>query len=312
VSAGTPEALVLSAQVELAQGHVEQAITLVRAYAHPLTSRSSEGTARLQTAAASLEGLSRQHPAASEKLKAATEEMYRQLAAGSSNADGPLSLARYLARQGKLAEALAICEQGVARWPEEGAAAAVGLLSDADASPADYQRAEHLVTALQSREPRERLFTVLRADLHQRQQQYSEAEALYRGLLKDDPRNVPALNNLAYLLALRGTHLTEADDLINRAIQRAGTAAPFLDTRALVRLAAGNVDQAIQDLKEAVGSAPTVDHYLHLSQAYLQAGRREDAEAFFQRAEAAGLHLRRLTPLEQNACAKVVAEFAKQ
>ena len=54
------------------------------------------------------------------------------------------------------------------------------------------------------------------ANFTTQQQRYAEAEACYREVLKTEPNNGPALNNLAMLLALQSTRLDEALKLINR------------------------------------------------------------------------------------------------
>ena len=82
-----------------------------------------------------------------------------------------------------------------------------------------------------------------------------KASALYREVLTKEPKNVIALNNLAYLLALQGNDGL-ASELIGIAIETAGPITSLLDTRAKIHFKGGRTEQAVDDLKQAISQSP--------------------------------------------------------
>src|SRR5262249_24631149 len=115
------------------------------------------------------------------------------------------------------------------------------------------------------------------ADLHDQRGRYKESEELYRRILRIDSTNVVALNNLAWLLVVRGGDAKEALPLITTAVTSNGRRPDLLDTRGLVQLALGRTDEAVADLKEATQEAPTATRLFHLAKAHNQARDRNTA-----------------------------------
>jgi Tfp pilus assembly protein PilF len=109
------------------------------------------------------------------------------------------------------------------------------------------------------------------------QGRFDDSEALYRRILKKDPGHSMALNNLAWLLALKGGHADEALVLITRAVEATGTDPNLLDTRAVAFLAMNKAALAVKDLEEVIKQTPSPVAYFHLAQAYLQSGQKEKA-----------------------------------
>jgi predicted Zn-dependent protease len=132
------------------------------------------------------------------------------------------------------------------------------------------------------------------------QGRYDEAEGLLRGLLARHPECLDALNNLAWLLALRDQQKAhEAGKLIDHAIDLAGASAPFIDTRAIVRIQMGKADQAIGDLQAIRRQSPrNASFAFHLSWAYFALGRTAQARTELHEAEQLGLTPKALDPLE--------------
>src|SRR5262249_50656255 len=96
-------------------------------------------------------------------------------------------------------------------------------------------RVERRLQAARQKEPGQSvLFLLYLADLYDLQAKYDAAAARYREVLKEDPANVLALNNLAWLLAETSGDKDEALKLIDRAIELQGSRAEFLDTRGVV------------------------------------------------------------------------------
>jgi hypothetical protein len=127
--------------------------------------------------------------------------------------------------------------------------------------------------------------------------------ALYGRVLEKDAGHVTALNNLAWLLALRG-RVGEGLKLVNRAIDAAGPGPGLLDTRAVAYLARGERDSAllaVRDLEATVAEASSPTTLFHLARAYELAGRRPDARRAWRAALAQGLGPNRIHPLELDA-----------
>jgi putative PEP-CTERM system TPR-repeat lipoprotein len=106
---------------------------------------------------------------------------------------------------------------------------------------------------------------------------YAAAEVRFKAALAIDPKNVLALNNLAWLLAERGDKSAVA--LAERALAMAPGEAPVLDTLAKTLAVAGNVERAIAAERDAVAKMPERPSYrLNLAKLYLQAGDKAKAK----------------------------------
>jgi len=147
------------------------------------------------------------------------------------------------------------------------------------------------------------------AELRDRLGNYDGAEQSLRQALKIDANNIVALNNLAYLLALRETRLPDAQVLIDRAIAQAGPRAALVDTRALVHLASGQNAEALTDTEIAIGSEPAAVHFFHDARARLANGRPAAARKSWEEATRLGLTSGHIHSLEQPAFRALQAEF---
>jgi tetratricopeptide (TPR) repeat protein len=134
---------------------------------------------------------------------------------------------------------------------------------------------------------------VSEAEMWEIQQKYDESRAAYEKLLTRD--DVPAVmraaanNNLAYLLALSGQDPDRALEAVNQAIEVIGPISDILDTRALVYLARGENDKAVEDMQLSIKVGPTPSKYFHLVWALLAAGKDDAARDAWKKAQEAGL-----------------------
>ena len=103
------------------------------------------------------------------------------------------------------------------------------------------------------------------ADLNDLRGDYAKAEELYREILKDEPGNVVALNNLAWLLAQKTGEGAEALQCVEAAVNGIGRRADLLDTRGTVRLSLGQNAAALADFADAVSDTPTAARLFHLA-----------------------------------------------
>lgn len=114
---------------------------------------------------------------------------------------------------------------------------------------------------------------------------WRSAVPLYEAILKQDPNNLIALNNLAYRYADMGKDLDTALTYAQRAQQRAPTSDDVVDTLAWVYIRKNLNDTAISLLKPLIAKQPRnpLFHY-HLGLALLQKGDRTAARQSLQTA----------------------------
>ena len=191
-----------------------------------------------------------------------------------------LVLADFLARQGRHQEAAAILRAAWKTCPHESVAiAGLAVYASASADESLKREAVNWLIAAADERPDLSGLTVKLAFISLHDGRFDEAEQLNRRALASDPENAEALNNLAWLLALRNNDKTpEALQLINRAIELHGANPSLLDTRAVALIRAGQGELAIKDLGEARAQNPqSVNYAVHLAWAYETAGRLDEA-----------------------------------
>ena len=214
-----------------------------------------------------------------------------------------LALAQFLARQDRVAEAMEILKKAWSTCrPEQVAAAALPVFDAPSAGEAEKRQVEAWVAEAVRKRPDAVLLASKLGAIWIRQGRFDEAEELFRRLLAGNPDNADALNNLAWLLALRDQgKAQEALELIDRAIDVAGAVPSLLDTRAVVLIRAGQLDQAVEDLSNARASnAPKPSFALHLAWAYHAEGKTDEARKAFQQAEILGWKPEKSDPLERS------------
>lgn len=155
--------------------------------------------------------------------------------------------------------------------------------------PALLERAERSLAQVAARWPSYSAWVALAA-IQDRSNKFDDEEASYRrALALDDGTRIDALNNLAYLLALRQKDLVEAQALVGKAIALAGPRTSLLDSRALVELAAGKPDAAQTDLEVAINGGGAATHLFHLARVRMLNGQVENARASMKKALDLGL-----------------------
>jgi len=244
------------------------------------------------------------------------EQLLRQLMARSERVQNHLALATFLSRRGRAKEAFDECER---LWkgttnPEELVQTILDVVvsSGGKRDPSQLERAAGWIQKGLEQTPTSSILMIALAELRERQGHFQEAEALYRQDIDQGHDEVVALNNLAWLLALRNEKGNGALDLINRAIARRGPIAELLDTRGVVCMKMGDSQHAIEDLERATNLDPTGPKYFHLAQAYLQAGDKTAAAQNLAKTQAKGLEPDLLHPLERTAYQQVLTELGKK
>jgi tetratricopeptide (TPR) repeat protein len=231
----------------------------------------------------------------------AAESAYRQFVMHSTNPEAVLVLSGFLARRGRIDEALAICDEAEKTCrPTAVARVAIGVLRAGKPVPQQVKRVEQrIIEALNTAE--EELAANLSlslADLRDFQGKFDEAASIYRRLLDKNESHVVALNNLAWIVSFRPVGKEAALELIDRAVLVAGPIPDLLDTRAVVYMNLDRPKEAIRDLEQALEEVATASIWFHMALAQRAAGNLDKATEAFRKAEEAGLEARSLHPLE--------------
>ena len=214
----------------------------------------------------------------------AAERWYRRLHEADPTQYSQLALV--LARQQKLPEAIALCQQAAASDATSRPAVVLStVLLESPASASDLQQADALLGAALSQHPQDVRLLYGVALVRVLQKREAEAIALLRKVVTINPRSVPALNNLAMVLGDIPTQRSEALRLIDQAIEIGGRNPSLLDTKGAILIYNGRSREAIPLLEQAAGD-PQADprHHFHLALAYRDVGRLDEARRYLQRA----------------------------
>ena len=104
---------------------------------------------------------------------------------------------------------------------------------------------------------------------------------------------------------MRGSNLTEANDLIEAAITIAGPLPGLLDSRAVVYLAGKHIKEALTDINAAIADTPSAVRYFHKAEVLEADNENTAARQAFQKAEELGLKPEMLHPLERSRYGKL-------
>jgi len=238
-------------------------------------------------------------PEEAKRFVAAAEAIYRRFV--DKNPEAAVLLAAFLARHDRVPESLDLLEKN---WQNADLAlvrvATTVIMGRVYQDRAAADRVEKIVLAALQKHDRPLSLLLLLGDFYGLQERIRESEQAYREVLKRDPKNIVALNNLAAVLALQKTNVDEAERLIKTAINIAGPVANLLDTYAMVLMAQGKPQQAAAVLQEALDDQPSGILYFHAAQALAQLGKNKEAAEAFQAGVKLGLKKESLHPLERS------------
>ena len=115
-----------------------------------------------------------------------------------------------------------------------------------------------------------------------------EATPIYEKLLKLDPNNPTALNNLADILAVNPSTLERALDLAAKALNINPTDPNIADTLATIHVKKHQPEQAVAILNESIKNNPSLSYaptfHLHLGQALQLKGEKAAAKQALEKA----------------------------
>ncbi len=133
--------------------------------------------------------------------------------------------------------------------------------------------------------PKEPAVKLSLASTLERDRKYGDAEAIFRQIIADDPKNADAFNSLGYMFAERGQKLDEAIALVQRALTLEPGNAAYLDSLGWAYYKQNRFDQAEAPLREAAEKLPTVSVIQdHLGDLLDKRGLFEEAITAWQKA----------------------------
>lgn len=209
-------------------------------------------------------------------------------------------LVRWLLERRRDVEAFDLLDVVWQQLPTEVAANLSCEMLHSGANRSRREVVEQYLVANSPKQPGSLVLKLCLADVLSLGERYEEAEELYRAILRVDSRHVPALNSLAWNLAMRGRLLDEAMTFADRAISEAGPAPQLLDTRGCVKLAQSRLRAATDDLIAAAegGNSPTT--FLHLAFVRAETSDPELARQTLAHAIELGLRPDHLHPLDRD------------
>lgn len=218
-----------------------------------------------------------------------------------------LAFAAYYIRQGRLDEGLVNLERHWEKATPEAVATAAGLMVASPAAEFRYfVRLDKVLDAAVLKFDRPPRLVLLQADVEVLLGRYQEAETGYRALLEASRQDAAlghlgmvVRNNLALLLALRGSNVPEGLRLIDEALAVRKDNPSLWDTRGTIQIALGDLQAAQADLARSIELRPTGLAWFHRAQVQFKQGQTESARKFLEKARQAGPYEQELHPLER-------------
>ena len=216
--------------------------------------------------------------------RAAAEQILEQELAKHPDRDGyRLALSEVQLRMGRLQEARAQLEQLVRRKPDW--AEALTRLGTVERQLGDKAAALENFKKAHQIQPVNPTTTLGYAMLLEDGGKAEQARGMYEEVLKTDPENSTALNNLAYLKAEQGVDLDQALGYAQHALQRSPRDPNISDTLGLIYIRKKLTNQAVQVLQELVARVPNnPSFHMHLGMALFDAGEKQLAKKELEKA----------------------------
>ena len=147
-----------------------------------------------------------------------------------------------------------------------------------------YADALEVLNDALKRLPLEKDLLYARALIAEKLDMLTVVEADLRAILKQEPKNVNALNALGYTLADRTDRFNEAQELLNQAIELKPEDAFVLDSIGWLQYRMGNNIEAIRYLKRALTIRSDAEIAAHLGEVLWVTGDQREAESVWTRA----------------------------
>lgn len=298
---GEFRAVAAAARMECKAGRPGAGLALAEKYAHAADPGAGDHLTRSGRVAELLDELARlpnvRGTPAGRAIADAAVERYADLIP--RRPEAVIGLVGVLAADGRVAEGLSRLERLGLAVPARVRATAGLAVVRADAVT-ERQAATILgwIEACLAEEPTSPTLLLNRAEFLALRQDLAGATAEYEKILASDPRNVVALNNLAWILAADPRTAERALGLVAKATREVGLTGDLLDTRARVRITLKQFEQAERDLDDAIRLEPTALRWFHLALSRLGQvpAKQDDAAKAFREAKRRGLEPRAVHP----------------
>jgi tetratricopeptide (TPR) repeat protein len=190
--------------------------------------------------------------------------------------------AAYYERQKEYQQASELYELALNKQKNAGTEAAyIRALKNAGRVDGAIKAADAAVEAYPTNQP----ILMTAAMLYQGAEQNAKAQSAYEALLKQSPKNILALNNLAWLYHQNGDK--RAMDLARKAYELKPDNAAIADTYGWILFQAGKQAESIKVLEKAHQLAPgSYEIGMHLVEAYRKAGNDKQAKAILSKLDA--------------------------
>ena len=145
---------------------------------------------------------------------------------------------------------------------------------------------EALVNSMSEEELKENTQPLyFRGICYEREKQWSKAEADFKRVLEIEPDNADALNYLGYTWVDRGENLTEAFEMIRKAVELEPNSGAITDSLGWAHYKLGQYQEAKKQLEDAVALSPSSATIIdHLGDVYWKLGRFREAGYQWERA----------------------------
>ncbi|MFO0802971.1 MAG: tetratricopeptide repeat protein [Gemmataceae bacterium] len=299
--AGEFRAVAAVCRFECRAGRAERALALAEGYAGAADSAAGDYLARAARTAELLDELVRsaevRNTEAAKKMIAAALERYAALVP--TRPEAIVGIAGLLGADGRIAEAIEQVDRHSRFLPVRvKALAGLAALRSGGATERQYSQVRVWLDDALRGDPASVPLMLNDAEFRTLQNDYAGAAAVYESVLKREPRNVVALNNLAWIHAADPTAASKSLDLLERAVREAGLTGELLDTRARARITLKQLAAADRDLAEAMTQEATALRWFHRSILRQAEGEREEAVAAFREAVKRGLDVKRIHPAD--------------
>ena len=206
-----------------------------------------------------------------------------QLKQSPDRSDYRLSLAKIYFRAGKYADSSAQYQMLIDKNPK--VADLYVRLGESRENANDLNGAIEAFKKAKQLDPTNHLPVLELALVYNRAGRDEEARKTYEEVIKLQPDNVEALNNLAYLKADDGVDLDQALAYAQRAQQKRPNDPNVIDTLALIYIRKNLTDDSVRMLRDLVSKKPeNATFHLHLALALYQKGDRPEAKKELQTA----------------------------
>ncbi|MEM7367205.1 MAG: tetratricopeptide repeat protein [Bacteroidota bacterium] len=127
--------------------------------------------------------------------------------------------------------------------------------------------------------------------LYHYQKEYEKSDKNFDQALRYTPDDDILLNNYAYFLSERNSRLSEAQELIEKALDTQPEQPSYLDTYGWILFKQGKYNEAEKWIKKAVDLNPDAEILEHYGDVLYKLGKKDDAKIQWERARVAGSEL---------------------